>query len=90
MTGTKEHPIDIPKKEQALDFFPRLDQGKYAMFKTSMLNRGATKAFDPPETFNDVFRIAGNWVKPKSRLEGGTAASYVTTEEDEKLKKKQE
>ncbi len=73
-----------------MDFFHRLDQGRYAALKTSMLNGWATNAFNPPETVNDIYCIAGNWVKPSSRLDGGTAASYVKIEEDTKLKQKQE
>jgi hypothetical protein len=82
--------VDIPEKEQALDFFHRLDQGRYAALKTSMLHGWATNAFNHPETVNDIYCIAGNWVKPSSRLDGGTAASYVKIEEDTKLKQKQE
>jgi hypothetical protein len=59
---TVECPVNIPEEEQALDFFHGLDQGRYASFKTSMLNGWATKAFDPPGTTNDIYRIAGAWV----------------------------
>jgi hypothetical protein len=30
--------MDIEEKEQAMDFSHRLDQGKYRVFKTNMLN----------------------------------------------------
>jgi hypothetical protein len=82
--------VDIPEEEQALDFFHGLDQARYATFKTSMLNGWATKAFDPPSTVNDIYRIAGAWVKPTSKPDGGTAASYATIEEDAKQKSKQD
>jgi hypothetical protein len=53
-----------------------------------MLNGWATKAFDPPKTVNDIYRIAGAWVKPTSKPDGGTAATFVTIEEDTKQKGK--
>jgi hypothetical protein len=53
-----------------------------------MLNGWATKAFDPPETPNDIYRIAGAWVKPTSRIEGGTKATFVTVEEEVRINKK--
>jgi hypothetical protein len=46
-TGMVERPADVAEKEQVLDFFHGLDQGRYATFKTSMLNGWATKAFGP-------------------------------------------
>jgi uncharacterized protein YdaU (DUF1376 family) len=53
-----------------------------------MLNGWATKAFDPPETLNDIYRIAGAWEKPTSKIEGGTAATFVTIEEEARINKK--
>jgi hypothetical protein len=89
-TGTQSRPVDVPENEQALDFFHGLDQGRYAAFKTSMLNGWATKAFDPPQTVNDIYRIAGTWVRPSSKPDGGTAATYVTIDEEAKRRAKQE
>jgi hypothetical protein len=89
-TGTQSRPVDVPENEQALDFFHGLDQGRYATFKTSMLNGWAMKAFDPPQTVNDIYRIAGTWVRPSSKPDGGTAATYVTIEEEAKRRVKQE
>jgi hypothetical protein len=37
-TGSEDRPFNIPEKKQALDFFHGQDQGKYADFKSSMLN----------------------------------------------------
>jgi len=87
-TGTVERPVDVTEKEQVLDFFHGLDQGRYATFKTSMLNGWATKAFDPPDTPNDIYRIAGSWVKPATKIKGGTGAMFVTIEEETKINKK--
>jgi len=49
-----------------------------------MINGWSTTAFDPPTTVNKIYRVAATWVKPTSRIEGGTAASFVTIEEDAK------
>jgi hypothetical protein len=47
-------------------------------------------AFKPPATVNEVYRVAGNWVKPTSKLEGGTSATYVTIEEHAAIKRHKE
>ncbi len=49
-----------------------------------MLNGWAAGAFDPPDTVNAIFGLAGSWVKPVAKGEGGTAVSYVTLEDDAK------
>jgi hypothetical protein len=82
-TATEERPVDVAEQDQALDFFHGLDQGRYAQFKTSMLNGWATKAFDPLETPNDIYCIAGAWVKRTVKIEGGAAVALVTIEEEE-------
>jgi len=53
-----------------------------------MLNGWATKAFDTPETPNDLYRIAGAWVKPTSKIEGGNTTTFVTIEEEARINKK--
>jgi hypothetical protein len=53
-----------------------------------MINGWSTTAFDPPATVNEIYRVAATWVKPTSRIEGGTAASFVTIEEDAKQQAK--
>ncbi len=55
-----------------------------------MLNGWATQAFNPPVTINEIYRIAGMWVKPASKPDGGTAASYVTIKEDARKRGKQD
>jgi hypothetical protein len=82
-TFMEEAPIDIAPKIQAMDFFHGLDAGRYGTFKTSMLNGWNLKSIALPETPNEIYRIAGSWVKPLSRIEGGTAATYMTVEEEE-------
>jgi hypothetical protein len=88
-TNSKEDsPVDIAEADQAMDFFHGLDQGRYGVFKTNMLNGWATGAFDPPNTVNAIYRIAGTWVKPVPRGEGGSAVTYITIEEDAKQQNK--
>jgi hypothetical protein len=87
-TATAERLINVPEEDQALDFFHGLDQGRCASFKTSMLNGWVTKAFNPPGTTNDIYRIAGAWVKPTAKIEGGTAATFVTIEEEARINKR--
>jgi hypothetical protein len=48
-----------------------LDNGRYGAFKTSMLNRWATKAVKPPKTANEIYRLAGSWVQQPTRTDGG-------------------
>jgi hypothetical protein len=71
-----------------MDFFHGLGQGRYAVFKTKMLNGWAAGAFEPPDTVNKIFRLAGSWVKSVAKGEGGTAVSYVTLEDDAKKNNK--
>jgi len=40
------------------------DLGKYGAFKVSTLNRWTAGAFDPPDTVNKIYMMAGSWVKP--------------------------
>jgi hypothetical protein len=87
-TGTAVCPIDVEESEQALDFFHGLDPARYGAFKTSMLNGWPTKAFAPPQTINEIYRIARMWVRPAPKPDGGTASSYVTIEEEAKNKGK--
>ncbi len=53
-----------------------------------MINGWSTTAFDPPTTVNKIYRVAATWVKPTSRIEGGTAASFLTIKEDAKQQAK--
>jgi hypothetical protein len=82
--------VSVEEADQAMDFFYGLDPVKYGIFKTNMINGWTTGAFRPPTTVNEIYRVAGNWVKPTSKLEGGTAATYVTIEEDAAIKRRKE
>jgi hypothetical protein len=47
-----------------MDLFHGLDQGRYMIFKTNVFNGWAAGAFDPPDTVNKIFKIAGSWLEP--------------------------
>jgi hypothetical protein len=64
-----------------MDFFHSLIAGRNGVFKTSMMNGWAMVAFKPPTTDQENCHVAGYWVKPTSRLDGGTSATYVTIKE---------
>jgi hypothetical protein len=83
-------PVDIKEEEQAMDFFHGLDNGRYAAFKSNMLNGWAAEAFNPPGTINQIFRITATWVKPVPRGDGRTAVSYITLENHAKGKAKRQ
>jgi len=84
------NPVDVKEEVQAMDFFHGLDNGRYGAFKTSMLNGWATKAVKPPKTANEIYRLAGSWVKqPTCTDGGGYAATYMTIEEEVKIRAKE-
>jgi hypothetical protein len=87
-TANAATPVDIKEEEQAMDFFHGLDNGRYAAFKSNMLNGWAVEAFNPPGTINQIFRIAATWVKPVPRGDGGTAVGCITLEDHAKGKAK--
>jgi hypothetical protein len=55
-----------------------------------MINGWTTKAFNPSTTVNEISCLAGNWVRPTSRSEGGASATYVTIEEHAAIKRHKE
>jgi hypothetical protein len=82
--------VNVSEADQAMDFFHGLDAGRYGIFKTNMMNGWTTGTFQPPATVNAIYQVAGNWVKPTTRIEGGTAATYVTVEDQAALTKQRE
>lgn len=46
------------------------------------MNGWATSAVKAPKTPNEVYRLAGSWIKQPTRMESGYAATFVTIEED--------
>jgi hypothetical protein len=64
--------------EQVMDFFDRLDNGRYADFKVQYLNGLQMKTITAPTDLNTVFNLANNWLKPKALHGGGYASTYAT------------
>jgi hypothetical protein len=88
-TDSTSNPVVVKEEIQAMDFFHGLDNGRYGAFKTSMLNGWATKAVKPPKMANEIYRLAGSWVKQPTRTDGGGyAATYMTIEEEAKIRAK--
>ncbi len=52
------------------------------------MNGGNTKAIKPPTSANDIYKLAGSWVKMGTRTDGGIASSFVTIEEEARAKNK--
>jgi hypothetical protein len=84
----KDHPIDVSEADQAMDFFHGLDDGRYGEFKQNVKNGWAMKSMNPPTTVNQIYRLAGVWVKLTARAETGTGATYHT--EQRKTHQKEE
>jgi len=54
-----------------------------------MLNGWATKAVKPPKTENEIYRLAGSWVKQPARANGGGyVATYMTIGEEARMRAK--
>jgi len=60
-----------------MDFFDRLDNGRYANFKVQYLNGLQIKTITDPTDLNTVFNLANNWLKPKALPGGGYASTYA-------------
>jgi hypothetical protein len=65
-TEDPTNPIVIREPDQAMDFFHGLDGSKYGEFKVHVKNGWAMKSMMPPTTVNEIYRLAGVWVKPNS------------------------
>ena len=62
-----DNPIDVKEPDQAMDFFHGLDDVKYAELQQNVKNGWAMKSMQPPKTVNEIYRLAGVWVKPTAR-----------------------
>jgi hypothetical protein len=81
-TASVTNPVNVKDEVQAMDFFHDLDNQRYAAFKTSMMNGWAATAVKAPKTPNEVYCLAGSWIKQCTRMESEYAATFVTIEED--------
>jgi hypothetical protein len=68
-TASATNPVDVKDEVQAMDFFHGLDNQCYAAFKMSMMKGWATTTVKPPKTTNEVYRLAGSWIKQPIRTE---------------------
>lgn len=52
-------------KDIAMEFFSKLDNGRYAEFKTTFINGLQMKSIKPPKDLNEIFILANTYLKPK-------------------------
>jgi hypothetical protein len=69
----EEEEVDI-----SMDFFDGLDNARYAAFKVSILNGLTTGAVTQPETLNEMYLLANQWVKTTGAGQTGLATTFVT------------
>jgi hypothetical protein len=62
-----------------MDFFSKLDNGRYAEFKTTYLNYLQMKSCSLPKDLNEMFTLASTHLKPKMALGGGIGSTFATT-----------
>ncbi len=70
-----------------MDFFSKLDNGRYAEFKTTYLNYLQIKGCSPPKDLNKIYLLASTHVKPKAAVVRGIGSTFATTTDwvDKKL-----
>jgi hypothetical protein len=63
----------------AMDFFSKLDNGRYAEFKTTFINGLQMKSVQPPKDLNEIFTLANTYLKPKVVTgTGGIGSTFAT------------
>ncbi len=70
---------DLSKVDEAMDFFSKLDNTRYAEFKTTYLNNLQLKACNPPADLNEIFTLVNTYLKLKAATGGGFASTFTTT-----------
>ena len=64
----------------AMDFFRGLDNGRYASFKTEIINGLTSKAVQQPKDLNAMFLLANQWLKLTTKGHpSGFASTFSTT-----------
>jgi hypothetical protein len=64
----------------AMDFFSKLDNGRYAEFKTTFINGLQMKSIQAPKDLNEIFTLANTYLKPKIVAgPGGVGSTFATT-----------
>jgi hypothetical protein len=69
-------------EDVAMDFFSKLDNGRYAEFKTTIINGLQMKSIKPPKDLNEIFTLANTYLKPKLVTGPGGAGSTIATTAD--------
>jgi hypothetical protein len=63
----------------AMDFFSKLDNGRYAEFKITYLNYLQMKGCSLPKDLNEMYTLTSTHLKPKMALGGGIGSTFATT-----------
>ena len=69
--------VELPPEDVSMDFFNGLDNARYARFKADIENDRA-KGVEGPQTLNDMFHRASNFVVVKSNWRPGGGAAFAT------------
>jgi hypothetical protein len=66
-------------QDKAIDFFSKLDNARYAEFKTNYINSLQLKSCKPPADLNEIFTLANTYLKPKVANGNGLGSPFATT-----------
>jgi len=62
-------------QDEAMDFFSKLDNARYAEFKTNYINSLQLKSCKPPVDLNETFTLANTYLKPKVAMGNGLSST---------------
>jgi hypothetical protein len=71
-------------EDTAMHFFMGLDTARYVHMKTTVHNYMTIGAQQPPQTVNEVYTIAANWIRTHAVHRHGQATTFVMTRLDNK------
>jgi hypothetical protein len=69
--------VELPDLDVAMDFFEGLDNARYSQYKAELRNDRA-KGVAGPQTLNDMYQLASNYVVAVSNWKPGSGAAFVT------------
>lgn len=82
----RKNPVMKPK-DIAMDFFSKLDNGRYAEFKTTFISGLQMKSVQPPKDLNEISTLVNTYLKPKFMTgSGGMGSTFATTADTIKRK----
>jgi hypothetical protein len=73
----QKKPVMSPQDE-AMDFFSKLDNARYAEFKTNYISSLQLKLYKPPVDLNKIFTLANTYLKPKVATGNGLGSTFAT------------